>query len=198
MATSFRTEFGGPSSSRATQRLGASTFKSPRVIKPPTAQVEICATAFPASVLAGPLVAVGANRPALRIDHAEAVAGGRFHHPPPLHERDALRAQRLEPAHLGVQVVALDVQMDPARVRDLLQEHHRLLGAGAQLAIGAALGRDLRDGAAQRPAPEVRRAVDVGGPAIDDEGRQLALVHVALLAAVRRANTSWLVELHAE
>src|ERR1700727_1855078 len=42
--------------------------------------------------------------------HAESLAGGRFHHPPALNLLNALRAELLEPPHLGIDVVSFDVQ----------------------------------------------------------------------------------------
>jgi len=47
-------------------------------------------------------------------DDAEALAGRRLHHPPGADLLQPLGAERFEPAHLGFDVVGLDIQVDAA------------------------------------------------------------------------------------
>src|SRR2546423_11727584 len=68
-------------------------------------------------------------------------------------------------------------------MRDLLDEQLGLARAGAQLAVVGVLGTGGTGGPAERLAPEPRRLVEVSALAIDHERRELALVHVCLLAA---------------
>jgi len=44
---------------------------------------------------------------------AEAMAGGCFHHPPAFDEADPARAEFFQSICLGIDVVALDVQVHP-------------------------------------------------------------------------------------
>ncbi len=62
----------------------------------------------------------------LRLDEAKAVAGGRFHHDPPLHSADTLGTESLETDGLGLPVVGLDVDMDVRRVVDRLKQYGRV------------------------------------------------------------------------
>jgi len=61
-----------------------------------------------------PIIRIGVQRPTLRLQHAKPLPGRRFHHPPPLDVGDLLGAQRLQPRHLGLDVVGLDVEVHPA------------------------------------------------------------------------------------
>src|SRR6202161_823829 len=45
-----------------------------------------------------------------RLHHAKALAGRRFHHPPGLDRPNPLRAQPLQAADLGLDVVSLDIE----------------------------------------------------------------------------------------
>src|SRR5256885_1987861 len=74
-----------------------------------------------------PLVCATVERPALRVHHAKALPGRRFHHPPALHVRDPPRAELLQALHFRFQVVGLDVEVDAAGVVDLLHEQHGLV-----------------------------------------------------------------------
>src|SRR5205085_12179833 len=104
-----------------------------------------------------PFVRALLQRPALRIDHAEALPGGRLHYPPALDESDPPGAQSLQPLHFGFQVIRLDVEMHAAGMIDLLDQQQGLAVVAGQLAVGPGdLRRTLQrsDRAAQRGAPE--------------------------------------------
>ena len=71
-------------------------------------------------------------------DHAEALPRRCFHHPPRPDLGHPLRPQRLEPGDLGVDVVGLDVEVDPTLVIHLLDE---ALAAARPRRSGRARGR---------------------------------------------------------
>src|ERR1700722_17658306 len=58
--------------------------------------------------------------PFLRLHDAESLSGRGFHHPPVVHLLNFLRAERLEPAYFGLDIVGLDVEVNPARVLHFL------------------------------------------------------------------------------
>ena len=60
---------------------------------------------------------------ALRVDHAEAVAGRGLHHDPALDAGDDLGAKRFEARDLGLLVVGFDIHMDAGGVIDRLHQH---------------------------------------------------------------------------
>ena len=121
-----------------------------------------------------PDVGVVAQGAALGADDAEAMAGGRLHDPPGADLAQALGAEGLEARDLGGDVVGLDVQVDPARVIDALDEDDGLVGAVGE---GGVVALGLYDGAPQRGAPEGSGGVEVAHLAIDPERTQTALVH---------------------
>src|SRR5690606_23026227 len=82
-----------------------------------------------------PAVQMRAERLALLAHHAEAVAAGRFHHPPGVNFLDLPRAERDQALRLGLDVVGLDVQMDARGMRDLLQQQDRFVGGGMQARV---------------------------------------------------------------
>src|SRR5258708_1598642 len=136
----------------------------------------------------GPRIGRVVERAALRLDDAEALPGGRLHHPPGLDEGDARGAQRLEPLHLRLHVVGLDVEVDAARMRHFLHQELRLLRRGLQVQVdGIARGGD---GAAQRGAPEAAGLVEVVRLAVDDEGGEAALVHGRSLLLLQKFRQS--------
>src|SRR5437764_2941585 len=117
------------------------------------------------------------ERSALRVHDAETLARRRLHHDPALDVRNATGAEHLEAARLGLEVVGLDVEMDAALMLDLLYEQDRLARVGIQQAIQRiALGFGP-PAASKRATPELRSGVEIGGLAIEDEGRQPAAMH---------------------
>src|SRR5579872_6504843 len=112
---------------------------------------------------------------------AEALPGGRFHHPPALDLGDPLGAQLLQPRDLGIDIVGLDVEMDPARMVHLLDLDIEFVGAGVENGVVLVLGVGRRpDLQAQSLAPETRGGFQILGPAIDDESAELAAMHATL------------------
>jgi hypothetical protein len=120
---------------------------------------------------AGPLVEVWR---ALAHD-AEPLPGRCLHDPPGVNLHDAPRAQRLEAAHLRIDVVRLDVEVDAARVTHRLhfdvQLARRVDEPHVLLAFVAGSANLIR-----RIAPEVRGGAG-SSAAVDDESAELALVH---------------------
>src|SRR5205823_13914380 len=106
--------------------------------------------------------------------------GGRLQDPPGLDARDPARAERFQPLHFRLLVVRLDVEMDPARMIDLLHQQDRLVGAPRELTI---LADGPFDGPAQGGAPEARRLVGAFRPAVDHERAQPAVMHGSLLSS---------------
>src|SRR5688572_23179050 len=110
--------------------------------------------------------------------HAEPLARRRFHHDPGLHLADPPGAELLEALHFGLDVVRLDVEVDAAVVIHGLHLDVQALAGHLELDVVVTfLARQRLGGQAERRGPETRSAVQVGGPAIDDEARQPALVH---------------------
>src|SRR6185437_5903475 len=144
--------------------------------------------------LSSPPTAIRRSRPlvrvrpelaaALRADHAEALAGRRFHHHPGLDRFDLFGAQRFQPPHLGFDVVALDVQVHAALVFHALHHHDRFVLVCLDIHVLAVVVRLVRT--AERPRPEFRRGFQVVGPAIDHDAAQPAVVHDFLLACAMR------------
>src|SRR5215468_977863 len=133
-----------------------------------------CAGVAPRRRRSWPAIGLVAERPALGLDDAELLTGRRQHHPPGLDLLDALGAERLEARHLGLDVVGLDVEVDPALVVDALHHEQRLGRRGLERAVAVALaGLDLEDLAPEGAAPEVGGRLHVIGAAIDDEGAEL-------------------------
>ena len=108
----------------------------------------------PTHSLAPSFPAVGFSLEAgrLRSHDAEALPGGRFHHDPSFHGRDALRAQCFQALRLGLEVIALDVQMHAACVLHLLHFHMQVAGRVLQQPI-ARIGGGI---ALQRQAQRLR------------------------------------------
>src|SRR3954464_10332292 len=127
-----------------------------------------------------PAVRRVAERAALGPDHAKPLPGRRFHHPPPLQVLDTARSERLPPARLGLLIVRLYVEVDPAFVVHRLYEEERFVGTRRKLAVGRVLGVRRLHLSAERGAPESRRAFHVVAAAVDHEGAEAALVHVVL------------------
>src|SRR5690606_27883464 len=128
-----------------------------------------------------PAVEVRPERLALLADHAEAVAAGRFHHPPGVDLLDLFRAQRHEALGLGVDIVGFDVQVDARGVVDLLQQQDRLVAFGGQTRVLAvAVLVDGLHALAQRLAPELDVRGEVVDLAVQDETRQSAVVGHAI------------------
>src|SRR5262249_48955278 len=125
-----------------------------------------------------PLVRLGGEVGALVADDAEALAGRCLHHPPRADLLQPLGAERLEPAHLGLDVVGLDVQVHAAGVVDLLHLDMQVVRFCLQQRIAGVL-RALRGPSrqAERPAPELGRGLSVARLAIADETRQPAAMH---------------------
>jgi hypothetical protein len=115
---------------------------------------------------------------ALLAEHAEAVPRRRFHDPPALDERDALRTERFEALHLGFDVVGLDVEVHAAFVRDFLDHHDRLVFGGLDLGVAVlAVEIDVCDLAADRRAPELRGGFEIFGISVDDDRAESAVIH---------------------
>src|SRR5438067_4426857 len=103
------------------------------------------------------------ERPALRVQHAEALARRRLHHDPALDVRDATGAERFQAARLSLEVVGLDVEMDAAFMLDLLYEQDRFTRVGVEQAIRWIAFRFGPPAASERAAPELRSGVEIGG-----------------------------------
>src|SRR5688500_4374926 len=131
-----------------------------------------------------PGVQMRTERSALLAHHAEAMAAGRFHHPPALDELDLLRAQPDQPFGLGIDIIAFDVEVDAAFVADLLQQQDRLVAFGVQFGVFAvAIDVQRRDRLAECLAPEPRGRLEVIDLAVENEGGQAAVVaHQRVLA----------------
>jgi len=99
-----------------------------------------------------------------------------------MHCLDPLRAQLLESAHLGLDVVGFDVEMHPAGVVHLLNFEIQSHGGGAaQPFIELALvAREFPHRQTESAAPESRSARQIVGAAIDDESPQFAFMHCFL------------------
>src|SRR6266851_392101 len=126
-----------------------------------------------------PLIRVTFERATLRIDHAESLAGGSFHHPPALDESDPPGAERFKSLHLRLQVIRLDVQVDTARMTYFLNQNDRLVLVRRQLAIVVVSVGARAGPSTECVTPEVRRSLDVLCVAIDDEGRKSTVVHTS-------------------
>ena len=112
-----------------------------------------------------------AERSALRVDDAEALPRRCLHDPPALEESDATCAERLQAGDLGVEIVALDVEMDAAIVLHALHQQERLrVGARELAVIGVVVGLAL-PGASERLRPEFGGAVEIVDLAVEDERR---------------------------
>ena len=115
-----------------------------------------------------------------RAHDAEALPGGRLHDAPRVHLADAPCTERLEPRHLGVDVVALDVQVHAARMVDPLHlDVQAAVGVPELHVLLAFLRGEAMHVHPQRLAPEVRGCGEVVGVAVDDEAREPARVHGA-------------------
>jgi hypothetical protein len=114
----------------------------------------------------------------VHLHHAETLAARRLHHPPPLHEGDALRAQCFQPRHFGVDVVGLDVQVHARGVVDLLHLDVQIAGRVAEHLVFAAVvaGIGVGDADAERAAPERGCRIEVIDVAVDDESGEAAAV----------------------
>src|SRR4030095_10837911 len=100
-----------------------------------------------------------------------------LHHPPGVDFADALRAERLESLDLGLDVVGLDVEMDPARGRNCLNFDLELPARINELDVLPFLAGEGANFQPERSAPELGRSGEIVCPAIDDEARASALVH---------------------
>ncbi len=91
---------------------------------------------------------------------------------------DPLGAQRLQPAHLGLDVVGLDVEVDPRLRTDAL--HHEL-EPGDRLAEVPVFGVlvDFFGSPAQRPRPEIDLPIEELVWDIDQGDGELAAMHDA-------------------
>src|SRR6267142_3279546 len=119
----------------------------------------------------------GKIRP-LHAHHAKALARGRLHDPPRANLRNALRAQLLEPFHLSLDIIGLNVQVYATGVLNLLHFYVQIVGRRIEEPVTGVLGTGrLLQRVAQRLAPEARGLIDVIGTAVDDEPRESALVH---------------------
>src|ERR1700683_365114 len=125
---------------------------------------------FPAGGLVGEIGA-------LRAYYAEALAGGGLHDAPGPDHADTPRAEALEPAHLRLDVVALDVQVHAAFVTDLLHLDVHLIGAGLQSQVervGRLYGAHRQ---AECRTPELGRELQLLRAAVDDESGEAAFMH---------------------
>src|SRR5271163_3299978 len=94
----------------------------------------------------------------LRCTHdTESLACRGLHHPPAVHLLNFLGAERLEPAYFGGDIVGLDVEVDPARVVDLLHfDIESMLHIGEPPVGGVLASRQFVRRHAERVAPEPR------------------------------------------
>jgi hypothetical protein len=120
-------------------------------------------------------VAVVERAGALR-DDAEQHSAGIAHDPPSVHKLHSFGAESFQPGDLGVQIVGVDVQVQPARtVAQPLDEQPELLAVERDAVIFGvtfSLRQRLTDGG----APERQLAVMLGGRDIDHDLGQPAVV----------------------
>src|SRR5262245_1200782 len=106
----------------------------------------------------------------LRPHDAEPLAGRRLHDDPGLDLLETFRAELLEPPHLRLDVVGLDVEVHAAVVAHRLHFDVHALVRDLELHVAVAfLARQDLGRHAERLGPEARRAVEVVGAAVDDE-----------------------------
>ena len=93
--------------------------------------------------------------------------------------RDPRRAEHLETAHLGVDVVGFDVNVHAARVVDPLHQNVRLVCRHLQTPILGGIGQIFRrvHGCTQHRAPERGVARDVESLTVDHDCAKAAVVH---------------------
>src|SRR5262249_38067242 len=115
----------------------------------------------------GPDVGFVSERAALRPGDAELLAGRRGDDPPAADLLASLAAESLEARGLGVDVVALDVEVDAAGMVDALDHEQRLGGLGVERPVAVVGGVGRQDGAAEGLAPEIGGGGDVAGLAVD-------------------------------
>src|SRR6185295_15702748 len=109
---------------------------------------------------------------------AETLARRRLHDDPALYALQALRTQRLEALHFGLDIVGLDVEVHAALVVHRLHlDVHALIRHLQFHVLVAFLARQDLGGKAKRTGPEMRRRLEVVRAAVDDESREPALVH---------------------
>src|SRR5258708_10419741 len=120
-----------------------------------------------------PLVGILRKSGTLNSHDTEALTGGRLHHHPALQAVHDSGTQLFKAAHLGGDVVGLDVDVDAALVLHALNLHDGLVGRGFQHEVVAPASRVLAVyRAAQCLAPEAGGLIKVTGPAVDQHGAE--------------------------
>src|SRR5450432_15370 len=126
----------------------------------------------------GPLIGILRKTGTLYSDNAEALAGGRLHHHPTLQTVNHSRAQFFQSAHLGGNVVGLDVYVHAAFVLHPLDLHDGLIERGLEHSVIAPASRvNWVYRPTQRFSPEVGGRVDVRGLAVNQHGAEPGVVH---------------------
>jgi len=113
---------------------------------------------------------------AAHADDAEAVLARRLHHGPAFHLLHHRRTQFLESAHLGVDIVGFDVDVNPARMLYPLQDDVGIGRISLNVDVKSS-GSEFTWLAAQRSAPKFRLASEIVGLTIDDQRAQSTFMH---------------------
>src|SRR5262245_59452796 len=131
-----------------------------------------------------PAVGVLREARALYPHNAEALAGRCLHDDPALRTIHHRRAQPFEAAHLGGNVVGLDVYVHAALVLDALDLDDRLVCRCCKHAVIVAAHRMVKvHGTAERGGPEVSGLVHVDRLAVNQHGAQAGVVQEPILSS---------------
>src|SRR5580704_13422524 len=122
-----------------------------------------------------PSVGFGCKVGALRAHDAEALAARRLHHPPGAYFFYAPRAVLLEPRHLSLDVVGLNIKVHAAFMRNLLHFDVQTICARVEDPVRRLRFRLHRQ--SERRAPKLRRGIELRSAAVNDETCETAFVH---------------------
>jgi hypothetical protein len=121
---------------------------------------------------------------------AETLPRGRLHHHPTLQAIHDLRAQSLKAGHLGGNVVALNIEVNPTFMVHTLDLHNGFVGRSLQHAVISASTRVIGIyGATKRLTPEPSRVVNGGVLAVDQDGAEAGTVHNSTPQVCGRSHT---------
>jgi hypothetical protein len=105
--------------------------------------------------------------------NAEALSGRRLHHDPSIQAVHDLGTELFQAAHLGCNVVGLNINVNATFMFDFLDLHDGFVGWRFQHAvIAAATGVRQVYWATERLRPEASRVIYVGSIAINQYGTQ--------------------------
>src|SRR5580700_9864307 len=90
--------------------------------------------------------------------HAESLAAWSLQDPPGVNELDTLGSQFLEPSHLGVNVISLDIEMHAARMAHRLHFDVQAMLQIFQLLVGLLPRGQVANRHPERAAPKIRRS----------------------------------------